>query len=459
MRAWLISPTRCLGRGLFVLGLLALVLGVTSVGVAATITWPTGAAPCNDINDLETCLLTGIASGDIVEIAANAIPSQSVSVYPGVSFTLRPAAGYTPVFADYSSISAFGGNTDITVVIEGITITRGIIIFRQGGSGTFNVTARNNVILQGSTYHAAIGIDSGNMQPPYGPTLFLVENNQITINVGPGDEASAITAGGFQGGGNVGSIIGNVINQNGGDQSPAIGLSNGSVTLTADVLNNRVFGSNFNSGVSLYQYGTGSLSARVINNSIWGQVDAAGAPAGISVNVSEGAGNFTVVNNTVAYNETGVLVNGRSDLGATISGTLANNIIAFSTSSGLSIDSDFEGTFSNSYNLVYGNPYDFFTPGAGTVTEDPLFVSPSDLHVHPGSPARNAGSNAMVPGDITTDLGGNSRIQEGTVDIGAYEEDEGTPIPGIPTLSGWGLLVLALAVLLGGAAVLRMRLG
>jgi hypothetical protein len=456
MHTWLISPSRGLRRRLFCLGLACLILQVTSVATGATVTWPTGPAPCNDINDLETCILTGIAPGDVVEIAANAIPGQGVTVLPGKSFTLRPSPGYTPVFASFFTIAAFGADTDITVVIEGITIEAGRIILRQGGEGTFNVTARDNVIQQTATYGSAIGIDSANTQPPYGPTLFLVESNQISINLDPDDAVSAISAGGFQGGGNVGSIVGNVINQIGGDQNAAISLSNGNVSLSVDVLGNQITGTNFNSGVSLYQYADGSLSARVVNNTISGQVSTAGAPAGISLNVSEGDGSFTVVNNSVAYNERGVLVNGRSDLGATISGTLANNIIAFNTS-GVSIDGDFESTFSNGYNLVSGNGGDSFTPGVGTVTEDPLFVSASDFHGQPASPARNAGSNAQVPGDITTDVAGNPRIREGTVDIGAYE-DQGSLIPGIPALSGWGLLVLALAVFLGGAAVLRLRM-
>ncbi len=56
--------------------------------------------------------------------------------------------------------------------------------------------------------------------------------------------------------------------------------------------------------------------------------------------------------------------------------------------------------------------------------EDPLFLDPAngDFRLHPCSPARNAGSNAIVDSlGILTDITGAARIQGGTVDMGAYE--------------------------------------
>ena len=64
-------------------------------------------------------------------------------------------------------------------------------------------------------------------------------------------------------------------------------------------------------------------------------------------------------------------------------------------------------------------------------TGDPMFVAPGaagsaptvdgDYHLKAGSPAVNAGSNALVPAGITTDLDGLPRVVGGTVDQGAYE--------------------------------------
>jgi hypothetical protein len=62
-------------------------------------------------------------------------------------------------------------------------------------------------------------------------------------------------------------------------------------------------------------------------------------------------------------------------------------------------------------------------PGAGNIDADPLFVQPGtdDLRLAFGSPCVNAGRNSAVPPGVTTDLAGNPRIQDGVVDMGAYE--------------------------------------
>ena len=39
----------------------------------------------------------------------------------------------------------------------------------------------------------------------------------------------------------------------------------------------------------------------------------------------------------------------------------------------------------------------------------------------PGSPAIDAGNNALIPAGVTTDQRGLPRIVDGTVDIGAFE--------------------------------------
>ncbi|MBE7685102.1 T9SS type A sorting domain-containing protein [Tenacibaculum piscium] len=61
------------------------------------------------------------------------------------------------------------------------------------------------------------------------------------------------------------------------------------------------------------------------------------------------------------------------------------------------------------------------------VLTDPLFTSATDFTLQTGSPAINAGDNAKIPADITTDLLGNQRIHNTTVDMGAYEF--GTQLP------------------------------
>jgi len=61
--------------------------------------------------------------------------------------------------------------------------------------------------------------------------------------------------------------------------------------------------------------------------------------------------------------------------------------------------------------------------GTGNLNADPLFVNAGagNLRIQPGSPARDTGSNAAVPVGVTTDLAGDPRIFNVTVDMGAYE--------------------------------------
>jgi len=70
--------------------------------------------------------------------------------------------------------------------------------------------------------------------------------------------------------------------------------------------------------------------------------------------------------------------------------------------------------------------------GQGNINANPLFVDADgvdnifgteddDLRLSPGSLCIDAGDNSAVPQSVVTDLGGNPRIVNGTVDMGAYE--------------------------------------
>jgi predicted outer membrane repeat protein len=81
--------------------------------------------------------------------------------------------------------------------------------------------------------------------------------------------------------------------------------------------------------------------------------------------------------------------------------------------------------FANGGNDVSGSPNN--PASSNNLNRDPLFVDPagSDFRLSAISPAVNAGDNAQIPGDVTTDLAGNARIQQGTVDMGAFEVQPG----------------------------------
>ncbi|MDA1055647.1 MAG: right-handed parallel beta-helix repeat-containing protein, partial [Planctomycetota bacterium] len=132
------------------------------------------------------------------------------------------------------------------------------------------------------------------------------------------------------------------------------------------------------------------------------------------VNVGDDC-NATVLHCTIAYNgDDGV----DSDDGTS---TVQNCIIAFNDDGG--IDSSGSGKVTHNYNLVYGNKKDFdgtskhFTE----IVADPRFVSSSDFHLQPASPAFDKGTDL----GITVDLAGSSRPQGSGYDMGCYEGSGG----------------------------------
>jgi hypothetical protein len=80
--------------------------------------------------------------------------------------------------------------------------------------------------------------------------------------------------------------------------------------------------------------------------------------------------------------------------------------------------------------------------GTGTITTDPLLGALADnggptrtMALQTGSPALDTGSNTVVPSELTTDQrgAGFARIVDGTVDIGAYEEQVATTMRVTPS--------------------------
>jgi len=84
------------------------------------------------------------------------------------------------------------------------------------------------------------------------------------------------------------------------------------------------------------------------------------------------------------------------------------------------------------YNNIEGGAAGF--AGLGNINQDPLFKNPGVFGIEgewffdddgymlmAGSPSINAGSQALLPVGLATDLNGNARVQGGQVDQGAYE--------------------------------------
>ena len=97
--------------------------------------------------------------------------------------------------------------------------------------------------------------------------------------------------------------------------------------------------------------------------------------------------------------------------GGAYGGTLYNCIVYYNTAPN---GSNFSGGTLN-YCCTTPDP-----GGMGNIIAEPQFVNTNgDYHLASDSPCINAGNNAYAQG--TTDLDGNPRIVNGTVDMGAYE--------------------------------------
>jgi hypothetical protein len=97
--------------------------------------------------------------------------------------------------------------------------------------------------------------------------------------------------------------------------------------------------------------------------------------------------------------------------------TLTNSIVWGVTGSSLTVDRSSQATLE--YSDLQGSPV---WPGQGNINRDPLFVSSTDHHLRPGSPAIDSGTSEGVP---STDLDGNPRPCGSGVDMGAYERCSG----------------------------------
>jgi hypothetical protein len=113
--------------------------------------------------------------------------------------------------------------------------------------------------------------------------------------------------------------------------------------------------------------------------------------------------------------------------------TLTNVIMWGNTASSSAEISHSGGTLTVTYSNIQGG-----YSGTTNINADPLFVDADgpdnivgtlddNLRLQSDSPSINAGNNAAVPTGVTTDLEGKPRIQNGTVDMGAYEYDNTPP--------------------------------
>jgi hypothetical protein len=401
------------GKSVACLAILVALQVISSTAQAATFTYPSAA--CNA--DLQACI-NAAAPGDAVEVATASPISEQLFI--DKSLILRPATGFSPVLNNGARVNLFNlGSASNSIVFEGFTIDAGEVRVNQVSTQAFDVRIRNLVFTDTNLDQPAIDLGT-NFPGPYGPVTFEITDNVITVPDTVFGAPTIVVNGGhastFSG-----TIQGNVIHEPaGGDGTGAILVANAVSQLDVDVIGNHVTGANYNSGISFFQFGDGDAHVRFVNNLVEGQGGNSGQPAAMGISVTEGDATFMILNNTLVNSEHGIAISGRDDLGATWSGVVANNVVDSMSEWGITID-DPSASVVNEHNIIHAVGGNFFAPGPGTLFIDPQFVGGGDYRLTPGSPAQNAGNDALVPPDITIDLIGQQRIQGAAVDMGAYE--------------------------------------
>ena len=300
---------------------------------------------------------------------------------------------------------------------------------------------------------------------PLSSTLEL--SADVTI-VGPGANVLTVQGGGGQTGFRVFTVDSGVttalssVTVTGGNATKGGGINNsGTLTLTDCTVSGNAAGGN-GSGGGIFNGGTMTLtnctvsgnssgafgwpssgggiensggtlvliSSTVADNQSNGFIPfLGGIPAGSGGGISNDGGTVTLTDCTIAGNTATSDGGGIGNHGTT---TLRNTIVAGNSSIYAGSTGDISGAVdpASAYNLIGKGGSGGLTNGVNhnIVGVDPLLGPLQDnggptqtMALLAGSPAIDAGSNALVPAGVTTDQRGLPRIVNGTVDIGAYE--------------------------------------
>ena len=325
----------------------------------------------------------------------------------GTETITGPAAGVTVSGGGNSRV--FQVDANVTASISGLTITGGKTTGRGGGlyndGGKVTLT---NCTISGNSAGDGGGLDnlgtitltnvtlSGNSASSSGGGLYSKGTATLTNCTVSGNFAAA-KGGGVVGYGGSMMLTNCTLFGNSVGQSPGFGgglWDNGTTTLTnCTISGNSAAGSG--GGVITLSDDTTTLT----NSTVSGNT-AAGNGGGVVNYGSTTLGNTIVAGNTAA---TGPDVSG----GITSQG---NNLIGETDGSSGWVASDLTGTSAQPLDPLLAPLGNY---GGPTQT----------MALLPGSPAIDAGDNALIPAGVTTDQRGSGfpRIVNGTVDIGAFE--------------------------------------
>ena len=265
-------------------------------------------------------------------------------------------------------------------VLDGVTVSRG----QAGVLCSYASPVIRNCVIQSNL---ASGIYLGDSSP-------LIQNCSITGNTTPSEGGGLFTYA-LQTT-NTGPLIQNCIFQNNSAGSGGAIFSQNS---TPQIIGCLIYSNTATGGGGAIAAAQGTFT--IINSTITANSTTFSGGGGIGVGPSQ-----AVIKNTILWNNT-------STAGASAE---ASQIDLRFGGSAMVSNTCVEGlvTFSNAANSPY----------------DPIFVSAANANyrLQDCSPLVNGGNNLVLAG-LTADLDGNPRIAGGTVDLGAYEDQNATSVP------------------------------
>jgi hypothetical protein len=317
----------------------------------------------------------------------------------------------------------------------------GLMIYHLGTSGAGHTfTIENNTINNNLSYEGVAGMSLHLLHPE---NTIIITGNTFSKNTSgpiPSDMEIQIFGGGahvYSEGGNI-TINNNKfldnINHDPFGYGAGLCLDN-MPRGTLEMIGN-VFAGNQNAGMGgglfVLSLGDDVTSANIVQNLFVnnqaGLIDGSGGGLSLSSSVDVNLINNTFYNNSAPdgggmtyYAEAAADV--ASLFNEIYRGNTPNAISVFGAGPVQAVYSNIEGGTGETYfgpGCIDANP--LFLNAANPPGADGIYATLDDgLHLRAGSPSINTGSNAAVPGAVTTDIAGQTRIQGGTVDMGAYE--------------------------------------
>jgi hypothetical protein len=310
------------------------------------------------------------------------------------------------VMTGYAEIDGFHITGGVADSLGNINIPELGPVLNSGGGGIFTTNINNRI--SNNTIIQNYAINGGGIYA-YGGSIDLI-NNKIYNNSAPNNNGKG---GGIYTNDCWNSLDNNVIHNNTAQEGGGIYTFGVNARTNSRLKNNVIHNNTALSGGGIYAYDCTSI---LTNNTLYGN------KAFINGGGIYGHNGHALLENNIFY--------GNLKGGVSPSFVGANNIVG----------ADFHrvGTLlSANHNILqlaqssYTGNYDLnviATPIGNIFATDPLFVSTNsgaiDLRLQACSPAINTGLNTAFPTVYdSTDIVGAPRIQQGTIDLGAYESN------------------------------------